>query len=181
MILREVILKENSKTNSNKIADWISTDEKRFEELMQLLLTDEYRVVQRSAWIISIIAEKHPNLLQPYLEKMVFRMKEEHLPVAVKRNVLRILQFMHLPKHLHGTVMETGFLFLNDPKEAIAVRVFSMTVLCNLAEIYPDIKPELETSINEVMNQEPAPAFRSRARKVLHQLMKKGNAKIIYL
>jgi hypothetical protein len=49
MNLREEILKEHSKAQSNKIVSWIGNSQKKFDELFNLFLNDEYRVTQRAA------------------------------------------------------------------------------------------------------------------------------------
>jgi hypothetical protein len=170
MDLRQEILKEHSKSQAVKIADWIGNNEKRFAHLMELFLKDEYRVVQRAAWIVSIAAENHPTLLLPHLEVMVQRMKDENLPTAVKRNVIRVLQNIAMPEKLHGPVMDACFQFLADPKETIAVRCFSMAVLANLSKNYPEIKNELRTVIEEALQQKASAGFRARARKVIKSL-----------
>src|SRR4051812_43184792 len=138
MQLREEILKEHSRAQAEKIAKWVGNERVRFTELMELFLTDIYRVVQRAAWTVSMVAEKHPDLIAPYLAAMVGRMGEKGAPVAVKRNVVRILQNIEIPGDLHAQVMNICFEMLADPKETVAVRVFSMTVLGNLAKTYPE-------------------------------------------
>lgn len=168
--LREEILKEHSKANAVRIVEWIGADAARFKQLMQLFLKEEYRVVQRAAHIVSIVAEKRKNLLVPYLTVMVQRMQEPGLPVAVKRNVVRILQHMDIPEALHGDVMNTCFDLLADPKETIAVRAFSMTILANLAVHYPEIKQELRAVIEDGLEHDPSPGFRSRGNKILNRL-----------
>src|SRR5215211_7731820 len=138
MHLRNAILKEYSKDQVSKIARWIGNDKKRFD----LLLHDEYRVVQRAAWIVSMVAKSHSELITRHLPAMVKRIQAQGLPAAVKRNVVRILQQIKIPKKLHGPVMNLCFQFLSDPKETIAVRCFSMTVLANMTKDYPEIKDE---------------------------------------
>lgn len=168
MNLEAEILKEHSKRNIVRLALWVGNDRKRFDELMQVFLKGEYRVTQLSAWLVSHVADRHPSLLQPYLEKMLTRMMEPGVHVAVKRNVLRILQFVEMPKRLYGKVAVLCFDFL-ESNEPIAVRVFSMTVLANIAKHEPDLKKELRLIIEQRMEWECA-AFQSRARKVLRQL-----------
>ena len=170
MNLREEILKEHSKVQTTKIANWIGDDEKRFAALVDLFLHDEYRVVQRAAWIVSVVAEDQPELLAPHLNAMIKRMQQEGLPTAVKRNVVRVLQHVKIPKKLHGPVMNTCFEFLSDPKETIAVRCFSMTVLANLSKDYPEIRTELRTLIEEVLRQKASAGMRVRARDVLKSI-----------
>lgn len=167
MELLPEILREHSREQALKIARWIGNNPKRFEQLMLLFLQGEYRVVQRSAWIISMVAENHPALIAPHLHQMVKRLKDEGIPVAVKRNVIRVLQFIPIPEDLHGEVMNICFEFLSDPQETIAVRCFSITVLDNLAKAYPEIKQEILLIVSDQLQHSPSAGFKSRARRVL--------------
>jgi hypothetical protein len=169
MNIREEILKEHSKAQTDKITAWVGADKKRFKELIQLFLHDEYRVVQRAAWVVGTIGERHPELIIPYIETMVNRMHDEGVHVAVKRNVVRALQYITIPESLHGMVMNTCFDFLADPKETVAVRCFSMTVLANLSKTYPEIKQELRAIIEDQLEHEPTAGFRARAKKILNE------------
>ena len=170
MDIRAELLKEHSKAQVEKIAHWVGNKPDRFAQLISLFLHDEYRVVQRAAWVVSIVAEAHPAVAEAHLPAMVQRMSDNGVPVAVKRNVVRILQFVNIPGALHGEVLNACFDLLADPREAIAVRVFSMTVLANLARIYPDIKQELKTIVEDALQHNPSAGVRSRARKVLKTL-----------
>jgi len=170
MDLRSEILAEHSRTQTLHIAAWIGHDTGRFNRLIKLFLQDEYRVVQRAAWVISMVADKHPLVLAPHLPVMVARMEEAGMPVAVKRNVVRILQYVPIPEDLHGPVMNCCFAFLEDPEETVAVKASSMTVLARLAQDYPDIKNEIRLLIEEQLENNPSPGIRSRARKVLKEI-----------
>jgi hypothetical protein len=167
MDLRAEILKEHSKQNTTTLTNWVGSDKKRMKELMNIFLRDEYRVVQRAAWVVSSVAEQYPELIKPYLPAMVKRMCEPGVHVAVKRNVVRVLQFLDIPEDLHGETMNVCFNLLADPKETIAVRCFSMTVLDNLSKQYPDIRQELVAIIEDQLQHEPTAGFISRAKKVL--------------
>src|SRR5690606_36969948 len=130
-------------------------------------LHDEYRVVQRAAWIISFVAKKHPALIQPHLPAMVQRMEDAGIPVAVKRNVTRVLQFLPIPPALHGPVMHHCFELLANPQETVAVRARSVTVLANLAKDDPELRNELRLILEEQLQHSPSLGFSARARKVL--------------
>lgn len=170
MHLRNEILAENSRAHVVKIATWIGSDPARLAQLVELFLHDEYRVVQRAAWILSFVAEKHPELMQVHLPAMVKRMEDKGIPVAVKRNVTRVLQFLPIPAALHGPVMHHCFELLANPEETIAVRVFSMTILANLSKEYPDIRNEIRLVLQDQLQHQPSPGFASRARKILKML-----------
>lgn len=174
MNLRNQILQEHSKKNANLIAAWIGNNTERFDELMQLFLYDEYRVTQRCAWIVGFYGESHPEMLLPYLSKMLERCTQKGIHVAIKRNVTRTLQFITIPEEHQGGVMNLCFDFLIDPKEAIAVRCFSMGILANLCTIHPDISNELRSVIEEALaHEELSPGFLSKSKKTLKLL--KGN------
>lgn len=172
MQLREEILKEHSRAQSRSITRWIGNNPARLDQLVQLFLFDEYRVVQRAAWIMSLVAEVHPLLLKPHLPAMVDRMGDDNIPVAVKRNVVRVLQHMDIPEDLQGPVMNYCFRFLEDPAETVAVRAFSMTVLARLARQYPDIKQEIVLLIEDQLREGATAGFVSRGKRTLKELEK---------
>jgi hypothetical protein len=91
---------------------------------------------------------------------------------------MRLLQFIELPKKWQGRVLELAFNSLNDRKEPVAVRVFSMAVIHNIIRQnnYPELGHELEMILSEGL-QTGSPAFRSRAVKILRELkVKKSSA-----
>ena len=166
MNLREEILARHSKDQTNKIIAWIGHSQKRFDELVHLFLNDEYRVVQRAAWPISIIAETQPQLVKKHLPVFVVLLRKPGLHNAVRRNITRLLQYISIPEKLKGDVMDACFSFICDVQEKAAVKAFSLTILEKLANEFPEILPEIITVIEDRWDFETA-AFHSRARKIL--------------
>lgn len=136
---------------------------------MELFLKGEYRVTQRSAWIVMHCAEMHPDLIVPYLNKMIERMLEPGVHVAVKRNVVRILQNIEVPKQLLGKVATVCFDFLASPGETVAVRCFSMTVLAKIAKQEPDLTNEIRLMIEQQMPW-GTPGINARGKRILKEL-----------
>jgi hypothetical protein len=167
--LESEILKEHSKRQTLKIARWVGGDGKRFAELMGLFLRGEYRVTQRSAWIVSQCAEAHPKLIGPWLRPMLKKMRSLGVHDAVRRNVVRILQFVEIPRALMGEIAADCFGFLNDVHTPVAVKAFSMTVLARIAQREPSLKQELELVIRRMLPYGGA-AIQARGRHVLKTL-----------
>ncbi|MGE7775769.1 hypothetical protein ACQKLP_13655 [Chitinophaga sp. NPDC101104] len=175
MTIRSMLLEAHSRAQTEAVAAYIGKSEARLNELIGLFLYDEYRVVQRAAWPLRLVAEKYPRLVEPHLEAMVRRMDDAGIPVSVKRNVVGILQYVEVPERLHGPVMDVCFRLLEDVEETVAVRAFSMTVLANLAVTYPEIKNEIVLLIEDQLREGATPGFVSRAKKTLQALSKPGN------
>lgn len=170
MDLKAAFLAEHSKDQTGKIITWIGDDPSRTALLMQVFLQDEYRVVQRAAWVLSGLAQLHPSLMLPYLPLLASRLGDKSAHIAVRRNIFRLFQYVPLPEPVHAPLMQHAFEALADQKEALAVRAFAMSVLARLALLYPEINNELRLLLEDALAQPQAPSFKSRAVKVLHQI-----------
>ena len=169
MDIRKQLLKEQSKKNCNLIIGFIGSNNVRFEELVQVYLEGPYRVTQRAAWPLSYCVQRHPLLVVPHLKSLLDFVSRSNSPVAVKRNTMRLLQFIEIPGKWQGKVANICFGFMANHKETIAVQVFAMTVLFNLAKAHPEIGRELEVLIEDRLPYSSA-GFRSRGIKILKQL-----------
>ncbi len=170
MSLREELLKEHSKAHTEYLAIGIGSDQDSFDMLIKLLLGDEYRVTQRAAWLVSHCVDKFPWLIDNHLSSIIHNL-DKPVHVAVKRNTLKILQFVDIPEDLLGITADICFRLLNDGKEPIAVKVFAMTVIFNIVKKYPELNEELKISIEEQMPFASA-GFKSRGNKILKVLLK---------
>jgi hypothetical protein len=166
MNLKQTLLEEHSKKQCDKIVNWIGDDNNRFKELIQLFLNGEYRVVQRAAWPMSYSAQNHPEWVQPFYSEFLRRLEKKGEQDAVRRNIVRILQEIDVPKKYHGRLMNICFELIQSNDVAVAIKAFSLTILQNLSKQYPEIIPELKLIIEERWGIETA-AFRSRAKKIL--------------
>ena len=171
MNLREQLLKENSKKNRQLVAKAVGKDKKLFNELMNLYFNDPYRVVQRAAQAISDIADAHPEMLEPYLPKMVDHLGFDSID-AVRRNTMRIFQFCDVPEDKEGELFEKGIAFLKSAEVPIAIKAFSMTALRRICEKYPELADELIPHIEILVEQNASAGLVSRAKKELTKLKK---------
>ncbi|MEO6720750.1 MAG: hypothetical protein ABIN67_10290 [Ferruginibacter sp.] len=165
--LREEILKEHSLTQCNKIVHWVGDDQQKFNALFTLFLNDEYRVTQRAAWPLSKCVQAYPLFIKKEFGKLINNLQRPNLHDSIKRNTVRLLQHIDIPKKYHGQVMNICFDYVQSPKEAVAIKAFSLTVLGHLAKSYPEIMPEIKLVIEEQLPHQTA-AFKSRAKKFLN-------------
>lgn len=166
MELRETILAEHSKVQTNAIVKWVGNSQERFDALFHLFLKDEYRVVQRAARPLSYCIIERPQLIQKHFKDLVTNLHNPNLSGAVKRNTLRLLQHVSIPEKFHGEFMNLCFDYIASPTEAVAVKAFALTILQKIAQYYPEIKDEVKIIIEDRWEVE-SPAFKSRAKKFL--------------
>lgn len=158
-----------SKIKTLKIIDYVGDNPIRFKALVDVYLKGPYRITQRAAWPLTYCVEQHPKLIEPHLKLILNHLKKPGIHDAAKRNTIRLLQFIQIPKRFQGKVADICFEYLRNRKEAVAIRVFSMTVLAQIARQHPELKDELRIVIEDQLPYSTA-AFTNRARKTLRGL-----------
>jgi hypothetical protein len=166
MDLEKELLRKQTLLRCNRIIKWIGKDEERFAMLVKLFFRGDYRITQHASWPMSYCIWEFPALAKPYFGKFISCLSASNSHPAAKRNIVRLLQFAKIPKRYHGKLMDLCFRFISNPEEAIAVKAFSLTILDNLSNDYPEIRPEIKAVIETRWTFE-TPAFRSRAKKIL--------------
>ena len=167
--MRETILQEHSKKQCLKIVAWVGDDKNRFAELINLMLQDEYRVAQRAAYPVSYCVRKHPQLIKPWFGKMIKKMGDTKAHDAVRRNSLRILEEVDIPEKYCGQLFEISNQYLHNLKEPIAVRAFSISVMCNIAKKFQELKNEVLLNCESMLHC-GIPALEARGRNTIKEL-----------
>lgn len=166
MDIREALLAEHSKSQTMKIVSYVGADADRFAELMRLFLGDTYRLSQRAAWAVNYCAEDRPELIRPYFGKLVAQLERDDVHIAVRRNVVRMLQFIDIPKRYRGRVFDACYNLVDDPHQPVAVRVFALTAAARIAKDLPELLDELRL-VAAKYPQSATAGFRNRCLRVL--------------
>lgn len=172
MNIREQLLKEHSKSNSLLIYKYIGDDGSRFRELFELFLSDEYRVTQRAAMAVSACFDNNPNLLEPFKKELIANLLTHDSNVAVKRNSIRILQFMEIPEAYKARLFDYCLGKLYQEEETIAVKAFAMQVAFNLVKDFNELKEELKEAIHFNLEHAASAGVKARGKNILKQLQK---------
>lgn len=168
MNIYKTLLEEHSKTQTIRIVNYIGGDKTRLEELMDCFFSYDLKISQRAAWCLSYAGIAFPENVKPYLGNMIELLNKD-VHSAVKRNILRMLEFIPIPKKHNAKLINYCFKILNSRNEPISVKVFSMSVLAKISKQVPEIKNELQLIIE---NQFPfsGKGFKSRANKILKEI-----------
>ncbi|MDX1477202.1 MAG: hypothetical protein R3301_05820 [Saprospiraceae bacterium] len=165
---RERLLAAQSMHGARQLALEIGDDPVQFDALARLFLQRDARLAQCASYTLMHCSNAHPELALPYLRSFLDHARNPP-HISVRRNVVRLLQLIDIPAELEGPVYDLCWQFAHDRKEAIAVRVFSLSVIASIAERYPELAPEVIDMARELAAA-GSPGLRNRAGKVLKQL-----------
>jgi hypothetical protein len=169
MKIRDKLLTEHSKANALKIADYIGDETAKFGELMNIFFNEEYRLSQRAAYVFMISVDRHPSLIKPYMNKLLSQLSRKDIHNSVRRNIVRALQFVEIPKKLEGRIFSICVDLMEDIREPIAIRAFALTVATKIGKNEPDLINELCLIVDAYM-RDPSPGLQVRIKKLfLHK------------
>jgi hypothetical protein len=161
---------DQSRQTVDNATTWVGKSPIRFKLLIQLMSGHSDNTIRnRAAWAISYIVEEHPEWIKPYWGIFVKELVNDCTSGPVKRNITRLLQDIDIPKRYQGEIIDRCFELMNNPKEEVAIRAFSMTVIGNLLTSYPELANELRIGIEELLPHASA-GLKNRAGKILQRI-----------
>ena len=169
MNISEQLKAEMSKKNMNYIAQYIGNDTERYKQLTDVLFNGAAPLPYRASWVITIIYDRFPELIGPYLKKIVSHI-EEFNHSGIRRNLLRSIAEENIPKSLQGKLYDVCYQWLLSRNEPPAVKVHCMQILFNISEEEPDLKKELKLILEELTDHESA-AIKSRSRQLIKKMI----------
>lgn len=169
--IEEQLLLGHSKVIAQQLQQWIGNDAEKMDAFMQIFLGNVYRLTQRGAWVLGHISKENPLLLEPWLPQMLDAVRKPDQHVSVRRNVIRHFDIHGFPDYLLDDLADICFGFLENPNEAIAVRIFSMGVLYKICTKVPELQSELVLLIEEFLPHGSA-GFKSRGKKIVAKISK---------
>ncbi len=164
--VRKQILSGNSKQNRALISSWIGKSQKRFDQLFIVFLNEDYRVVQRAGGIVVGKAIECPGLLRKHFNLIIKSLKKEYLPIAIKRNILRLIPYTHIPTRYQGDFVETCMNYIALPRESATIKLCALVILQRIGLQYPEILPAIKITVHKNLTQQ-TPAFRAKAIKLI--------------
>ncbi len=149
----------------------ICSNSNYYEMLIDIAFYSNYSKSWRAAYIVDKINDDFPELLLPYLEKMILQLEEEKSS-SKKRHFLKLISMKSVPEKYFGFLVEYCLEALSSAKEPPAVRVHAMQILYNISETEPGLKPEILVVIEHEMEFHSTAGILSRGRKLTEKLRK---------
>ncbi len=153
----------HSKATTDRIVAWVGAERAHFAELVAIVLGPDALLAQRAAWPMNYCVEHHPQLLRPHAAALVALLGRRSDHPALRRNVFRMLSLTSVPAGLETEVFSAALDALGADDEPVAVKAYAMTLLAELAPLFPGSEGEIRALVCEQLPRQSA-AFRSRAR-----------------
>ena len=165
---RELLLKGNSRSYTDFVADIVSKRPELVGELWEIYLSMEEPVSRRAAWIIDTASENKPGWVEPFLPQLFVKLPEFNHD-GLKRHALRMISRLPFPEGLEGELMNIAFEWLVSTTESVAVKMYCLQILYRLSGTEPDILQELYDTI-EFQIADGTPGFRGIGNKLMQKI-----------
>jgi hypothetical protein len=169
--VRHLIETEHSRQNVNRVIKSVGTDQKRFDELMNIYLGTDEELARRAAWSVGFIVQDHPHLVKKWFPKLIANLGKAGQHPAIYRNTFRFMQVIEIPEKYSAPILDAAYRYVLDASNAAAVRAFALTTAFNIVRKYRELAPELRLVAQQVI-QEESKAMISRGNRTLRDLDK---------
>lgn len=172
MELIELLQARPSKKQILKIADNIIDNDEKQRELLQLIQHGNTPIPVYGSWLWQHIANIDTTPVTTYVATLLDILQTNPVE-GVRRCIIRSMQDAPIPPAYQEAVIDRCFQYLEDGKEAIAVKAFSMTILHRLCKNEPELLGLL-ADIIEMQLPTASAAIKSRGNKILRAIRKEG-------
>lgn len=138
------------------------------EEIIDLLKNKETQF--QASWLMTHLVENKPSILKETHIKQLAKILETTSHEGLERNIWRSLNFVEIPSETHESLINTAFEKLENHKTAIAIQVFSMSVLEKLLIKEVELQLALKAILEMKLEQQPSAGLKSRALKIIHKI-----------
>lgn len=161
-----------------KESEWVAESAAENREILKRLIgysySEDRKLAFRASWTLSKVYDRHPEILDPYLESLVESLDKLDNE-SVQRSFLRIISMSdmnNISSEKHGILADHAFRMLKSGFSAIAIKAYSMEIIYRLTNIYPGLANELAATIN-MLEGEKSAGIVARGRIILKKLTAK--------
>jgi len=148
----------------------VGQSRKNVATLLDLIFKEKDPVAWRAAWVLDGCDELYPDLAGPSVPSIIKQLPGLSSSGAL-RSLLRMLCRYEIPEEFQGLLIDQCFGYMVSELYPVAVKVHAMQIIYNHVLLYPDLKDELITVIEDQMGNNSV-GFSSRGRRLIQRLEK---------
>ena len=118
--------------------------------LWEFVLLNEHPLSWRATWFLEHLASENKDYVRPYLDAIVKAFSGFKFD-GQKRSSMKILLLFELHDYNYEPMVGRCFDMLLSQNEAMAVRMFCMRFLLQVVKIEPELKSELQQSLEFIL------------------------------
>ena len=147
MNTKELVLGIRTNRNFEELQAYFSSHPKKLDELVELVINQEaYPISEYGSWILLHHSKYYPEQLRRYYNAfvdLVFNSKNQ----SVLRNVVNIIQRLGICEYRESELIDRLISFIRDAENKVALHVYSIYVLAQFVQKYPELKSEIQEVI----------------------------------
>jgi len=174
MDVEEFLAIDSSRLNADLLVEKFEEDPGVFKTILSVMYRDTYPLSMRAGRVIWLIGGKYPDYVAPYIPEMIEKLPSFKID-GVRRNILALIEEVPLPQIDPGALFDYCYTALENEKEPISVRGYSITILYQISNLEPSLKPELISFYESLIPSESA-GIGTRLRQMLKLLYKETGA-----
>lgn len=141
-----------------------------FNTLLDLALNEKDPLAWRAAWILDGSDEQHPGLASGSVRRITRELPRVQ-STGTLRSLLRLLCRYNIQEEDQGMLIDLCFKYMTSELYPVAVKVHAMQIIYRHVLIYPELKEELVTVIQDQVDNNSV-GFRSRGNRIIKALEK---------
>ena len=168
MEIREKIRELRTTHDRKKYIQYFADNPNEIEELVQIILNLEvYPYKEYASWALTHLYKSHELNLEHYyipFVDLIFKTDNQ----TVLRNIVNCLSHMRITDYRESELIDLLIGFVQNPKNKVALHVYSIYVLIQFVQKYPELKSEI-LEIIELNVEGKTPAYRIARRNFLEK------------
>lgn len=160
-----------SKNEIVELVQSLNNNRISIEEIIDFLKINETQF--QASWLMTHIIEHNPSILKETHITQIVEILKNTTHEGLERNIWRSLNFVKIPTSIHESLINLAFEKLENHRTAIAIQVFSMSVLEKLLVNEMELQLALKAILELKMERQPTPGLRSRANKIINKINSK--------
>ena len=142
----------------------------KFLKLLKLSFNEKDPLAWRAGWILDGSDELYPGLASDHISKIIQKLPDLKSTGTV-RSLLRLLSRYEISEDDQGLLIDLCFGYMVSGFYPVAVKVHAMQIIYNHVLLYPELKNELVTVIEDQVENNSV-GFKSRGMRIIGQLKK---------
>lgn len=153
----------------DELLDDVMADLRLVKKLAELAASHEAPYCWRACWVLTHTALKDPELVRPYVDKMIpYIISSPHIPHM--GSGMRMISIVKPDVELHGDLLDFCLSALHRDDLRSHVQCYSLDTLGHFCREIPELSSEVSAVVEEALPKFEKKYLVTRARKLLKKL-----------